>query len=165
MKKKQEKKTGKHPGGRPPKYNKYMPLIAELAIRNGFTIEQAAEKIGIAASTIYKWQKDHPEFLEAIGNGRAEPIGILKNSLYQSATGYDAYEEKEYYAVQKDEDGNEIKVLKAVEKYKKHIPPNSTSLKFSLCNLDSEHFRLKQEITIKDETIVIKRIKPGEEEE
>jgi|HubBroStandDraft_6_1064221.scaffolds.fasta_scaffold425891_2 hypothetical protein len=37
---------------------------------NGLTAEAAAARIGISARSLFNWQKQHPEFLQAIQEGR-----------------------------------------------------------------------------------------------
>ena len=44
--------------------------------------------MGIAAGTLYAWQKDHDEISEAIKKGKA-PVDIeVENALFKRATGY-----------------------------------------------------------------------------
>jgi hypothetical protein len=56
--------------------------------RDGLTDEQIAHNMGIAAGTLYAWQKDHDEIYEAIKKGKA-PVDIeVENALFKRATGY-----------------------------------------------------------------------------
>jgi transposase-like protein len=158
--KKDTNKKGKRQRGAPTRYNSYIPVIAELAMRNGYTIEQLAEKIGVCEKTLYNWQEKHPELLQAIKSGRSEPVGRLENALYRSAEGYDVIEETEFFNI--DEKGE--KVLSSVKRQTKHVPSNSTALIFSLCNMTSK-WKRKQEVVIEEKKIVINRIKAGKEEE
>ena len=40
------------------------------AMAGGLTAEAAAARIGISARSLFNWQKQHPEFLQAIQEGR-----------------------------------------------------------------------------------------------
>ena len=56
--------------------------------RDGLNDEQIADKIGICADTLYTWQKQYPEFSEAIKEGKA-PVDIeVENALLKSALGF-----------------------------------------------------------------------------
>ena len=63
-------KRTKHPGGRPTLYRReYCDQIVE-AMATGLSAEAAAAKIGISARSLFNWQGRHPEFLQAIQEGR-----------------------------------------------------------------------------------------------
>lgn len=55
------------PAGRPTKYDweQIEPLMAE-AIDKGFYMEQLAHHLGIVHETLLEWEKEHPEFSEAV---------------------------------------------------------------------------------------------------
>lgn len=56
--------------GRPSSYRReYCGLIAD-AMATGLSAEAAAARIGISARSLFYWQKEHPEFLQAIQEGR-----------------------------------------------------------------------------------------------
>ena len=60
----------KHPGGRPTLYkSEYCKAITE-AMATGLSAEAAAAKVGISARSLFNWQQQHPEFLQAIQEGR-----------------------------------------------------------------------------------------------
>ena len=60
----------KHPGGRPTIYRPEMCQQLIEAMAGGHSAEAGAAKIGISARSVYEWQKLHPEFLQAIQEGR-----------------------------------------------------------------------------------------------
>jgi hypothetical protein len=60
----------KHPGGRPTLYRREMCDRLVEAMAEGLTAEAAAVRIGIMARSLFNWQKQHPEFLQAIQEGR-----------------------------------------------------------------------------------------------
>ena len=60
----------KRPGGRPTLYRREMCDRLVDAMAGGLTAEAAAARIGISARSLFNWQKEHPEFLQAIQEGR-----------------------------------------------------------------------------------------------
>jgi hypothetical protein len=60
----------KHPGGRPTLYRREMCDRLVNAMAGGLTAEAAAARIGISARSLFYWQQQHPEFLQAIQEGR-----------------------------------------------------------------------------------------------
>ena len=61
----------KRPVGRPTAYRPEMCEQMVEAMAGGLSAEAAAAKIGISARSMYEWQKVHPEFLQAVQEGRA----------------------------------------------------------------------------------------------
>ncbi|NDC76065.1 hypothetical protein EBZ70_12525 [bacterium] len=60
----------KHPGGRPTIYRPEMCQQLIQAMAGGLSAEAAAAKIGIGGRTLFSWQAQHPEFQQAIQEGR-----------------------------------------------------------------------------------------------
>ena len=60
----------KHPGGRPTIYRPELGQQLMQAMADGLSAEAAAAKIGIGARTLFMWQQQHPEFMQAIQEGR-----------------------------------------------------------------------------------------------
>jgi hypothetical protein len=60
----------KHAGGRPTLYRREMCDRLVEAMAEGLTAEAAAARIGISARSLFYWQQQHPEFLQAIQEGR-----------------------------------------------------------------------------------------------
>jgi len=60
----------KHAGGRPTLYRREMCDRLVNAMAGGLTAEAAAARIGISARSLFYWQQQHPEFLQAIQEGR-----------------------------------------------------------------------------------------------
>ena len=59
----------------------------ETLAAQGLTNEQIARCLGIAQSTLYKWQDEKSDFSEAIKSGKAKGIATISNALFQSGKG------------------------------------------------------------------------------
>jgi len=64
----------KHPGGRPSTYRPELGQELIQAMATGLSAEAAAAKIGIGARTLFTWQQQHPEFLQAVQEGRNQAL-------------------------------------------------------------------------------------------
>jgi hypothetical protein len=64
------KPKSKRSVGRPSSYRReYCHRIIEV-MASGLSAEAAAARIGISARSLFYWQQQHPEFLQAIQEGR-----------------------------------------------------------------------------------------------
>lgn len=71
----------KHPGGRPTDYD---PIYCEMLLKHmedGLSFEAFAGVAGCCEKTLYNWEKEHPEFLQA------KNIGKAKSRLFWEETG------------------------------------------------------------------------------
>ena len=64
----------KHPGGRPTIYRPEMGDMIADAMATGLSAEAAAAKVGISARSLFNWQQEHPDFLQAIQEGRQRAL-------------------------------------------------------------------------------------------
>lgn len=127
--------------GRPSLYDPDVhPQQAESLAMLGKTNTEIAEELKISTATLYNWQKEHPEFLEALKIGKESPNDNVEASLYKRANGYRFIEIK----VVALPDGTERK-----EKTVKEIPPDPTSCIFWLKNRRPRQWRdrVQQEIS------------------
>ena len=78
--------------------------------RQGATMEELAEMLGVAESTIYEWKKKYPEFSEAINTGARKANGEILNAMFNQTTGYyrPETEIKKVKKLAKDDKGNPI---------------------------------------------------------
>src|SRR5476649_1796084 len=60
----------KHAGGRPTLYRREFCSQIVEAMATGLSAEAAAAEIGVSARSLFNWQRQHPEFLQAIQEGR-----------------------------------------------------------------------------------------------
>lgn len=73
-------------GGRPSKYNPELyPEKANKLALLGLTDEEMAVALDIHTATFYQWQKDYPEFSEAIREGKVTADANVAQSLYKKA--------------------------------------------------------------------------------
>jgi len=94
------------PGGRPTKYSKaHCEKVTKLCLL-GATDREIADFFEINVDTFYEWKKKHPEFSEAVREGKLTADANVAHSLYQKAVGY----EKEFIRTGKDKDGKEVEI-------------------------------------------------------
>jgi len=66
--------TPKRPVGRPTAYRPEMCEQMVEAMAGGLSAEAAAAKIGIGARTLFTWQQQHPQFQQAVQEGRHQAL-------------------------------------------------------------------------------------------
>lgn len=122
--------------GRKSKYEECVkPHIEEIkeAVRSGATLEEVADGLGIAKSTLCKYMNEKKELKDAFARGRAVIVFEIKAALLKKAKGYEYKERKTVARV--DKDGENIV---AIEEYDKHQPPSETAANMLLRNYDKE---------------------------
>lgn len=128
-------------GGRPSKYHSNVEpklLLVEAWARDGLTIEDIAANLDVSTASMYEYQKQYPELLEALKRNRESADIIVENALYKRALGYQ-YEEVTY------ENGVETK------RVVKEVQPDTTAQIFWLKNRRPQQWRDKQELGIEGE--------------
>jgi hypothetical protein len=79
----------KRAAGRPRIYEPaYCPRAHKLALL-GLTDVEIAEQFGISPDPLYEWKTAHPEFSEALRNGKTPADAEVAASHYQRALGYE----------------------------------------------------------------------------
>ena len=102
--------NGKHPGGRPTKFE---PALAEKvisAIKAGGYVETAVAFVGIRKSTFYDWLRrgatdksgQFKEFSDAVGRAIAESEMRYVSVVARAANGYDVVRERTVVGLDKD---------------------------------------------------------------
>jgi hypothetical protein len=131
------KTNGKHPGGRPPKYDpKVHPEMVRLLAAEGTVKEDLWIHFAVDHSTIYDWMKKHPEFSEAYKKGLNHTAKGVNSKMYQQAMGYTKEVIESTYNAKLD---------KWVDhKVKKYFPPVPSCTIFAQKNLNK--WTDKQEI-------------------
>ncbi|MGH1360993.1 MAG: helix-turn-helix domain-containing protein [Burkholderiaceae bacterium] len=126
------------PAGQPTKYKpEYVAQSKRLCLL-GATDEQLADFFEVHVDTIYEWKKVHPEFSEALKEGKFAADAKVAESLYKRATGY------EHRAVKIVADAK-TKEDHTVE-YTERFAPDTTAAIFWLKNRQSALWRDKQSI-------------------
>jgi hypothetical protein len=108
----------------------------ELALE-GLIDTEIARKLGVSETTFYEFQKNHPEFTEAIRLGKIPKNQEVEQAALKSALGF-TYEEVTT-EFEKGLDGKPVPVK--TRKTTKYIPPNPTGYRFWLMNRMPEDWR------------------------
>lgn len=69
-------------------------MLLECWSRDGYTIEDIANKIGVTKKTLYDWRSQYPEIDEALRKGREIVDYMVENALLKSALGFQTKEVK-----------------------------------------------------------------------
>ena len=137
----------------------HLPWIRGLT-RRGYTLDEIANDIGVAASTVKKWVHDFPELSDAVKKARALPDIEIEDALYNRAKGYKRTTTKT--TIQACEDGSSKQTK--VEVFEDVVPPDTTACIFWLKNRDRERWRDRQttELTGKDGKDLLPEAASGE---
>lgn len=73
--------------GRPSVYDRISLVEVSRFAKAGLTNDQIAELCGIAPSTLYLYQKEYPEFSEAIKESKEASDNRVQRALFERATG------------------------------------------------------------------------------
>jgi len=111
-----------HAGGRPTDWSKKFPRIAFTFALLGLSDERIAQAMGIDVTTFYAWQKDHPEFSQALVDGRDNADGLVVNAMFKRATGF------KFKSVKVFND----KGVPLYAPYEEFVPPDVTAGKYWL---------------------------------
>lgn len=109
--------------------------------REGLTDAQIAAKMGIGTSTLYKYQTEHTEIVEALKRGKAPVDNEVENALLKRAKG--GFEVKEKRIEKwKDADGVEREHTVIITR---EVPPDTTAQIFWLKNRRPDLWRDRHE--------------------
>lgn len=129
---------GKKPAktGRPSKYKPEFAAQATKLCELGATDREVADFFEVSERTLYRWQQEHPEFCQALKDGKDVADERVERSLYRRATGYSFDAEKIMQ--------HQGRVLRVP--YVEHVPPDTTAMIFWLKNRRAEKWRDKHEV-------------------
>lgn len=129
-----EQEHGSH---RPGKWDPAVcPQVTEWC-EAGYTDREVADSLGINITTIWKWQKAHPEFAKAMIRGKEIADVHVEQALYKRALGYSHPAVK--IAVSALGQVTEVP-------YTEHYPPDTVACIFWLKNRKPAEWRDKREI-------------------
>lgn len=133
------------PAGRPSTYNaKYhIPWVKSLA-RRGLTVQEIAEEIGVAKSTLCKWVSENVELSDALNEGRGYADSLVEDSLYKRALGF-TYSEKKTIVSSADTGQKPLKI----EIVEKESLPDTTACIFWLKNRNPQAWRDTSNISLR----------------
>lgn len=103
----------------------------------GQTEKQVAHALEVTPSTLYQWRNMYPAFGDAWKRGTDRASGIVEESLFRRAVGYEARKTRIAF----DKDGN---VLRA--DYREHVPADVGAIKYWLGNRASDRWQDRQAI-------------------
>lgn len=90
----------------------------------GLTNPELCLAFGISEQTLYNWCNNHPDFKQALHNGRMEADSHIAKALYQRAKGY-SHKETIFHVIDKELIKTEVI---------KHYPPDTTACRIWLKN-------------------------------
>ena len=82
-----DKQTRKR--GRPSAYREEFPAQARKLCRLGAKDTELADFFGVSEQTLNKWKQWHPDFVEALKDGKQLADANVAESLYHRAIGYE----------------------------------------------------------------------------
>ena len=140
--------------------------IAGIIATATCTIKEVCTQVGINPDTFYDWKKNRSDFSDLLKKAELNRtntfVAEAKKSLLKKITGYDVEEVTTDYTT----DAQGRPVIKNKKITKKHILPDTASIIFALCNLDSDNWKNRQvnELTGKNGEALFgtKDLKPAE---
>lgn len=111
-------------------------MLIECWSRDGYTIEDIANKIGVDKKTLYDWRSQYPEIEEALRNGREIIDYKVENALLKSALGY---QKKEVKVTTTMRYGKVVETVKEVTETEQ--APNVNAIQTWLYNRQKEKWR------------------------
>jgi hypothetical protein len=123
--------------GRPTLYKPEHASRARELCARGATNPDLAGRFGVARSTIGQWIANHPEFAEAVQQGRDIADATAVESLFTRVTGYNHPAEKVFL----------YRGEPRTATYTAHVPPEIRACIFWLRNRRPEDWRAKAETT------------------
>ena len=117
--------------GRPTLYKPELADRARELCARGATNHDLAGRFGVVRSTIGQWIASHPEFAEAVQQGRDVADAIAVESLFTRVTGYDRPAEKVFL----------YRGEPRTVTYTAHVPPETRACMYWLRNRRPEDWR------------------------
>jgi transposase-like protein len=126
------------PAGRPTSFKpEYVEQVRKLCLL-GATNPELAGFFGVSIETLDNWRKAHPEFLDALKEGKMQADANVGQRLYERAMGFQHPEEKIFQA-----DGQIIRA-DTIKQY----PPDTTAAIFWLKNRRPDAWREKADLNL-----------------
>lgn len=140
-------------------------MLLESWARDGFTLQEIAQKIGITIKTLSVWRAEYDDIDDALGRGREVVDYRVENALLKSALGYRTTETKTIILGTPDKKGN--RTIR-VEKTEKEIAPNVTACMAWLNNRKPKQWKRNRDnvMELKDDksNITVNIIRHGKDD-
>lgn len=123
-------------------------------MKQGATVSEISQMLGVSEETFYKWQREIPEFKQAIRAGRYVADGELLAAAFRQSVGFTAKQRKAFkvksYEVFKDPATGKEELLQ-VEKLETaeedvFIAPNAQMAMFMLANRMPEEYKRQHNV-------------------
>lgn len=111
-------------------------LLIESWSRDGYTMQDIANRIGIKPNTLANWRDKYPELQTAMSNGRELTDYKVENALLKSALGYSTREVKVTTTMRY---GKVVETIK--ETLDKEIAPNVSAIQMWLYNRNKNKWK------------------------
>lgn len=150
-------------------------ILLEGWAKDGMTMDQIAERIGISRRTLYNWQEKHVPILHALRAGKEVADYEVSNSLHKRATGYNYDEDTLELVTMSREEHDEVieieldiwnkknpkatkderdlfilsiprKKLMVTKRVTKHVPPDTRAAMFWLTNRQPESWKSESKV-------------------
>lgn len=119
--------------GRPTKFKpEYIEQVRKLC-HLGATDQEIADFFEVDVRTIYRWNIEHPDFCQALKDGKVEADNRVERSLFQQAVGYEQEEVKIFMPANAE--------APVYAPYRAKVAPNVTAAIFWLKNRRKEEWR------------------------
>ena len=125
----------------------HVPWIKGLAAR-GLTLEEMADDLEVATSTLQKWIKENEELSVALKSGRSFADTQVESSLYSRALGFKITEKKTI--ISSGGNTGEQKPVR-IEIVEKDVPPDTTAAIFWLKNRRPDLWRDRQDLNLESD--------------
>lgn len=94
MNERKKRKVGRPKGSTKSKYGGITLKDVRKFARLGLTDQQIAGALDISAETLYTYRREHPEFYDALRDGKQFRDDLVVQSLFQRAVGWEHPEDK-----------------------------------------------------------------------
>jgi hypothetical protein len=142
--------------GRPTAFKpEYVDQVRKLCLL-GATDAELADFFGVALSTLNNWKRSHPEFLDALKQGKIQADATVTERLYRRALGYSHKAVKILTVPRGANMGSDVVEHPYIERY----PPDTTACIFWLKNRRPKDWRDRQpEAPPEDSDLTVQRLK------
>ena len=120
--------------GRPTDYSPKFPEWVRALARRGLSEKEIAKEIGIARSTLKEWEKEYPDFSDALQEGKSHADSLVENALFRRAVGFETEEKKIIATPERDAKGETVTKSTRIEKTTKQVLPDVGAITLWLKN-------------------------------